>query len=431
MVRRLLMNSSARGERQGMGYARFALTTLLVTLSVLPAFAGTDSQTSKSRHQASKAIQLARTQQRQAVAIPASYVLKDARPAPAPTASAALGLDAPAMQADLSQWAPRGDDADRLHDSAVSVKADARVSANAANAAKAAKPVLTPKSNDDAPELVAKAGVVSKKGMRSLAQAGVPQPVMAQLAEAFSHDSVVHGVPPEHAAFRVVYEQVASGRARRKHPELRLASVTISGREHRIYRYAVEHDAVAFVDGSGRGVMPLDLASPVPGAPITSPFGWRMHPILEIRKFHEGVDFGAPTGTPVRAADDGTVEDVGLRGNYGNYVRVRHSAQLQTAYAHLDGFAPGLHAGSHVQRGQVIAYIGTTGWATGPHLYYEVIVDGEHLDPLRHDLALHVQLEGAALRRFKQYTDLLATRSRPNVNKACLLPLCKGSKDLG
>jgi len=351
-----------------------------------------------------------------ASALSSSLVLMSAIATPV---GAPFGLDAPTVKTDLSQL-----QASLEAPSAATAKDRAPGRANAAPEQKA-------KAAEDAPELIDTAGVVSKKGIRSLAQAGVPQPVVAQVSEAFSHDPVVRGTPPEHALFHVVYEQVASGKARHRHPELRFASVTISGKEHRVYRYAVEHDAVAFVDGSGHGVMPIDLASPVPGARITSPFGWRIHPILEIRRFHEGVDFGAPTGTPVRAAEDGIVEDAGFRGNYGNYVRVRHSGQLQTAYAHLDGFASGLHAGSVVHRGQVIAYIGTTGWATGPHLYYEVIVDGEHRDPLRHDLSLPVQLAGAALRRFKQYAELLATRSRLQVDKACLLPICRSNPDLG
>ncbi len=129
--------------------------------------------------------------------------------------------------------------------------------------------------------------------------------------------------------------------------------------------------------------LPVALSEPLTHIRVTSPYGWRVHPVLGSWRFHEGVDFGAPKGTPVLAAAGGVVADIGRRGNYGEYIRVRHGNQVQTAYAHLSGFAHGLHVGSTVARGQVIGYVGRSGLATGPHLYYEVIVDGHRLDPLK------------------------------------------------
>lgn len=363
-----------------------------------------------------------------------NYILKNAS-AHTVAVSIAVGLDAPVMLADLSLLTASDAAIHRAESESVASLNEVKASGHSSlSQAKGSEHGKLPNPENDEPQLVVKSGVIAGKGLRSIAQSGVPQSVLVQVSAAFGRDSATRGTLPDHAEFHIVYEEVADTKARHKpHPELRLASLTIAGKDHRIYCYPAEHDSLAFVDGSGRGVMPLELASPVPGAPITSPFGWRIHPILEVRKFHEGVDFGAPTGTPVRAAEDGVVEDVGFRGNYGNYVRVRHSGQLETAYAHLNGFAPGVHSGAHVHRGQVIAYIGTTGWATGPHLYYEVIVDGEHLDPLRRDLALKVHFEGATLRRFKLFTDLLSSRSRSATNKpsSCLLPACRDAQDLG
>ena len=136
----------------------------------------------------------------------------------------------------------------------------------------------------------------------------------------------------------------------------------------------------------------VTLETPVEEARITSPFGWRLHPILKRRRFHKGVDFGAPEGTPVLAAEDGVVESIGRQGHYGLYLRIRHGATVETAYAHLASFAPGLKAGSPVRRGEVIATVGHTGWATGPHLYYEVIVDGRRVNPDRPGLRLPVDM---------------------------------------
>lgn len=134
------------------------------------------------------------------------------------------------------------------------------------------------------------------------------------------------------------------------------------------------------------------LDAPVDSERITSPYGWRVHPILKRRRFHQGVDYGAPVGTPVHAAEYGVVEAIGRRGHYGLYLRIRHCASVETAYAHLAAFAPELKVGDIVQRGQVIASVGRTGWATGPHLYYEVIVDGHRVDPRRPGLQVPVDL---------------------------------------
>ncbi len=137
------------------------------------------------------------------------------------------------------------------------------------------------------------------------------------------------------------------------------------------------------------------LEDPITDGHVTSPYGWRVHPILKLRRFHKGVDFGAPEGTPVHAAEDGVIEEIGRQGHYGLYLRIRHCASVQTAYAHLARFAPGLHQGSVVSRGQVIAQVGRTGWATGPHLYYEVIVDGRRVDPDRPGLMVPVSIPEA------------------------------------
>ena len=123
-------------------------------------------------------------------------------------------------------------------------------------------------------------------------------------------------------------------------------------------------------------------ALPVAGARVTSGFGWRIHPILQVRRFHYGVDLGAPRGTPVRAPSGGTVAGCGREGAAGLFVRLRHDDHVVTLYAHLDRFAELLHLGQAVQAGDVIAYVGSTGLSTGPHLYYEIRIDGRAVDPM-------------------------------------------------
>lgn len=129
------------------------------------------------------------------------------------------------------------------------------------------------------------------------------------------------------------------------------------------------------------------LVKPVDYGRLTSRFGWRArHPILGHRAFHRGIDWAAPHGTPVRAAAHGTVVAVKHWGGYGNYVRIDHVGPVQTVYAHLADFAPGLEEGFRISQGEVIGLVGRTGRATGPHLHFEVHVAGQAVDPLAGDL---------------------------------------------
>ena len=125
-----------------------------------------------------------------------------------------------------------------------------------------------------------------------------------------------------------------------------------------------------------------------PGAPldflrVTSSYGMRRHPILGFTRMHQGVDFAAREGAPVLAAADGVITEAGPAGGYGNFLRVRHAGGWATGYAHLSGFAPGVAPGARVLRGEVIAFVGHTGLATGPHLHFEVSLNGIKLDPMQ------------------------------------------------
>jgi murein DD-endopeptidase MepM/ murein hydrolase activator NlpD len=125
----------------------------------------------------------------------------------------------------------------------------------------------------------------------------------------------------------------------------------------------------------------IELASPVPGGRISSPFGWRIHPLLKVLRFHKGVDYAAPLGTPVHAAASGVIEMIGRRRDYGLFLRIRHSGNVETGYSHLARLAHGMAVGLEVRVGQVIGKVGRSGWATGPHLDFEVSVAGQMVDP--------------------------------------------------
>jgi murein DD-endopeptidase MepM/ murein hydrolase activator NlpD len=126
-----------------------------------------------------------------------------------------------------------------------------------------------------------------------------------------------------------------------------------------------------------------------------------LHPVLGYSRMHQGVDFAAPTGTPVIAAGSGTIEWIGRNAGFGNFIRIRHSGQYQTAYAHLHTFAPGLRTGSRVSQGQVIGQVGSTGLSTGPHLHFEVHVNGRPVNPNDAKLPVGRQLEGGELANFR------------------------------
>jgi len=132
----------------------------------------------------------------------------------------------------------------------------------------------------------------------------------------------------------------------------------------------------------GKSLKKAFLKSPVAFNRISSGFSMRMHPVLGVWKKHEGVDMAAPLGTPIRASGDGTVDFAGTSNGYGNLVVLKHWSNYSTAYGHMSRFTSGLHRGQHVNQGDVIGYVGATGWATGPHLHYEFRIGGQATDPM-------------------------------------------------
>jgi murein DD-endopeptidase MepM/ murein hydrolase activator NlpD len=173
----------------------------------------------------------------------------------------------------------------------------------------------------------------------------------------------------------------------------------------------IAHRAVFFNDGSadggyfkpdGRSLKTAFLRSPIEFSRISSGFSMRMHPILQTWRAHRGVDYAAPTGTPVRATADGQVEEINRQGGYGNVVVLRHGAQYSTLYAHLDGFAHGMKRGMTVRQGQIIGYVGRTGWATGPHLHYEFRINDVQQDPLKVAMPMGHSLSPSQIATFRQ-----------------------------
>lgn len=180
------------------------------------------------------------------------------------------------------------------------------------------------------------------------------------------------------------------------------AELDLGDRVEKLYRF--KHPKTGrtdFYDDKGESMRRLLMRTPIDGARLTSSFGKRRHPVLGYVKSHQGVDFGAATGTPIYAAGDGVIERANRFGSYGNYVLIRHPRKFKTAYAHLSRFAKGIGSGKKVKQGQIIGYVGATGRVTGPHLHYEVYRRGVRVNPMRLDLPTGELLSGSALTAFK------------------------------
>lgn len=167
------------------------------------------------------------------------------------------------------------------------------------------------------------------------------------------------------------------------------------------YRFARRGGEVLWLDDDGKSLKSGLLRSPVDGARMSSRFGMRMHPILGYAKMHQGIDFAAVSGTPVMAAGDGVVVEARRWGGYGNWLRIKHASGYESGYAHLSRYASGLQVGDRVHQGQLVAYVGSTGASTGPHLHHEIWLNGKRVDPKGARIPTGFALEGAELVAFK------------------------------
>ena len=185
--------------------------------------------------------------------------------------------------------------------------------------------------------------------------------------------------------------------------EILYARLTLSDRDLPIYRMEMKDGRVDYFQEDGRSIRKALMRTPINGGRLSSGYGMRRHPVLGYNKMHKGVDFAAPTGTKIYAAGDGVVEYIGRNGGYGKYIRIRHNSNLKTAYAHLSRYEKGLNKGDRVRQGEVIGRVGTTGRSTGPHLHYEVQVNGKQVNPRSVKLPTGEKLKGDMLVAFKKH----------------------------
>jgi murein DD-endopeptidase MepM/ murein hydrolase activator NlpD len=215
-------------------------------------------------------------------------------------------------------------------------------------------------------------------------EAGMPEAAANQLNELFSGDIDFHHDLRKGDKFTVVYEMTYSNGALLHTGRIQAAEFINQGHTYRAVYFQKDAQHGDYYTPEGKSMHKAFLRSPVEFSRISSGFTTaRFHPILKKWRAHKGVDFAAPMGTRVKATADGIVSLVGKQNSYGNVIMVNHQGRYTTVYGHLSRFAKGLHQGQRVAQGDVIGYVGMTGWATGPHLHYEFRVNGQQHDPLR------------------------------------------------
>lgn len=253
-------------------------------------------------------------------------------------------------------------------------------------------------------EIARIAAVVQGSFYESAVALGATEAEVGLFAEVFGYDVDFQRDIREGDRFEIVFERFFDdlGQTVRTGDPLFLALETRRG-WRTYYRFqANASDDPEWYDGGGRSARTALMRTPVNGARLSSGFGLRLHPILGYTRMHRGIDFAAPVGAPIMAAGDGVVEAIDVRGGYGLYVRLQHRDGYETVYAHMSRFARGLRAGQRVEQGQTIGYVGSSGASTGPHLHYEVLVNGAHINPTNLNLGVGANLEGDDLVAFIQ-----------------------------
>ena len=202
-------------------------------------------------------------------------------------------------------------------------------------------------------------------------------------------------------SFQIMYEVFKDENGKvMENGSILFANLKLSGVNNRLY-YFDKKGSEGHYDKNGKSVQKALMKTPINGARLSSPFGMRKHPIDGFNKMHRGTDFAAPMGTPIMASGNGIIKKAGWCGGGGNCVIIKHNSTYQTVYAHMSKFAKGVRSGVRVRQGQTIGYVGSTGKSTGPHLHYEVIVNGKRVNSQKLKLPSGKILQGEERKLFE------------------------------
>jgi murein DD-endopeptidase MepM/ murein hydrolase activator NlpD len=239
---------------------------------------------------------------------------------------------------------------------------------------------------------------------KSAKNSGLHSSLILDFINIFSHQIDFQKDIDNQSHFKVIYEHKQNGkRSGFKNSKILYAALRTKGKNKELYINESPDGSFAYFDKDGISAKKILLRNPVKRCIISSGFGPRVHPILGYSRMHRGQDYAAPRGTPVLASGDGTIEVMRYHNSYGYYIKIKHNKKYSTLYAHLSKFAPRFATGSIVKQGDVIGYVGATGMATGPHLHYEVHIDGKQVNPIKiSSLNKTTVLKGSALKSFKR-----------------------------
>ena len=222
--------------------------------------------------------------------------------------------------------------------------------------------------------------IISKNLYTSAVEAEMNPDTIIEFARIFGFEIDFQRDIRKNDYFRIIYEKYFDENGEFiKSGSILYAHMNVNGREISLYKFGSDKE-FGYFDLNGKSVEKALMKTPINGARLSSPFGKRKHPILGYNKLHTGTDFAAPTGTPIMASGSGTITRAKWCGGGGNCIKIKHNSTYETVSAHMKSFAKGMRPGKKVKQGQIIGYVGSTGMSTGPHLHYEVIVNGKKVN---------------------------------------------------
>jgi len=249
-------------------------------------------------------------------------------------------------------------------------------------------------------EVVVK-NIIKNNLYSSAVESGVEPNIIVEFARIFGFEVDFQRDIRKGDWFEILYEKFEDDNNKvRDTGKIIYASMYVNGEEINLYNFKYKNDE-EYYDIKGKSITKSLMKTPINGARLSSSFGMRKHPILGYNKMHRGTDFAAPSGTPIMASGSGTVTRARWCGGGGNCVKIKHNSTYETIYAHMKSFAKGIKEGRKVKQGQIIGYVGSTGMSTGPHLHYEVIVNGKKVNSQRLKLPSGKILKGDGREMFE------------------------------
>ena len=249
-------------------------------------------------------------------------------------------------------------------------------------------------------EVVVKS-VINNNLYSSAIQSGIEPNIIIEFARIFGFEVDFQRDIRKGDWFELLYEKFEDENEKvRDTGKIIYASMFVNGEEINLYHFK-DKNSDDFFNIKGQSITKSLMKTPINGARLSSSFGMRKHPILGYNKMHRGTDFAAPSGTPIMASGSGTITRARWCGGGGNCVKIRHNSTYETIYAHMKSFAKGIKEGKKVKQGQIIGYVGSTGMSTGPHLHYEVVVNGKKVNSQRLKLPSGKKLKGEARKDFE------------------------------